>query len=609
MSGNDSLAYSPVHGANQRAIYVNLKRFNRYRDDVNMGPAAAKPSRFEWLVLSIFLTIKIVYGQIESPCPSVFTYELVQGETDRWYGVVHLYTDYTLHGLWLNVLLDKKADILGNWIANTTTKNNIEFKIENPKLKIISTPVQTVRFFVKFNTLKLPPPKVQSIRFNGRVICDIDNPSPPPSTHVSVRESGGRTPEEKTTSAPPVPRLLHIPSVLIENNTESRNLDDLISRAFLGLTKKLPTSEASDSVASQRPSNTLEQYIRDPYDRVVGGQNYNPRFGFYQQPQCGKLSRCYSDNPQALVVKGRATMAGQWPWQVALYRSQGLNNKYQCGGTLVTTRDVVTAAHCITHKGSNKLLDKYTLSVYLGKHNLRVSEEGAQIRLVSEIRVHEEFDAIFFSKDIGLVKLREPAEFTDWVQPACLWPENQVDVSSILGKRGSVVGWGFNENDVLNEELNLIEMPVVDEVTCILSKRKFFAVFTSEFTFCAGERNGASVCNGDSGGGMMFKMQGSWYLRGLVSLSVPREDKPNVCDPRHYVVFTDVAKLLPKWEFRWPTLPSIAPLSLYEFPSIIYTFPTQEVGNALVTPQPLPVSMGGDDHLLSGGSQYYTKIL
>lgn len=65
--------------------------------------------------------------------------------------------------------------------------------------------------------------------------------------------------------------------------------------------------------------------------------------------------------------------------------------------------------------------------------------------------------------------------------------------------------------------------------------------------------SGTSACNGDSGGGFVVFIpdvtgntsahaQGSWYIRGIVSTSVSRIDEP-VCDPSHYVVFTDVFKL------------------------------------------------------------------
>lgn len=54
---------------------------------------------------------------------------------------------------------------------------------------------------------------------------------------------------------------------------------------------------------------------------------------------------------------------------------------------------------------------------------------------------------------------------------------------------------------------------------------------------------GTSVCNGDSGGGMVFQQSNVWYLRGLVSITVAKQGL-RVCDTKHYVVFTDVANYI-----------------------------------------------------------------
>lgn len=35
-----------------------------------------------------------------------------------------------------------------------------------------------------------------------------------------------------------------------------------------------------------------------------------------------------------------------------------------------------------------------------------------------------------------------------------------------------------------------------------------------------------------------------WYIRGMVSASVPVKEKA-VCDPYNYIIFTDVAKFAP----------------------------------------------------------------
>lgn len=56
----------------------------------------------------------------------------------------------------------------------------------------------------------------------------------------------------------------------------------------------------------------------------------------------------------------------------------------------------------------------------------------------------------------------------------------------------------------------------------------------------------SSVCNGDSGGGMVFPKQGTrnkWQLRGLVSIGVALQEQ-TICDTKHFAVFTDIAKYL-----------------------------------------------------------------
>lgn len=56
------------------------------------------------------------------------------------------------------------------------------------------------------------------------------------------------------------------------------------------------------------------------------------------------------------------------------------------------------------------------------------------------------------------------------------------------------------------------------------------------------------MCNGDSGGGLVFpkKSRNSqttvWQLRGLVSIGVALQTGQGVCDSSQYIIFTDVAK-------------------------------------------------------------------
>jgi secreted trypsin-like serine protease len=49
--------------------------------------------------------------------------------------------------------------------------------------------------------------------------------------------------------------------------------------------------------------------------------------------------------------------------------------------------------------------------------------------------------------------------------------------------------------------------------------------------------------SGDSGGGLMLKLNGQWILRGIVSVALIGND--GYCDANNFVVFTDVAQFVP----------------------------------------------------------------
>ncbi|KAJ0173271.1 hypothetical protein K1T71_011447 [Dendrolimus kikuchii] len=473
-----------------------------------------------------------------SPCPNVFNYEPLSDEREIWYGSVRLTTDSTLRSFWLNIVLDSKANLIGNWIGEVTTQDNMDFKIESKDMQINPNEPANVRFYVRYNPTDVAP-KLKSIKLNGREICNVDRLETAVDRFDNLNRQG-------VVQTSPKPTVWNMNSPGTQQKPKRPRPDTSVDLSLIWPDVTTPPSRQTGRNTIYTSPNTKPNTLTagPPMMRFFTGglpiiyiANNNNDNGPHQ---CGRVV----PSATPLVANGKPTKAGQWPWQVALYHAQTVDYKYICGGTLVTRRHVITAAHCVTLPGSRTLVDPKTLNVHLGKYNLKFSEDGTQVKLVQSIKFHPLYNETYFLQDLAILELKDKVTYNDRVQPACLWPDDQVDLENVIGVIGSVVGWGFDETGVSTEELNLAEMPVIDTNTCLRSNGEFFIRFTSDYTYCAGYRDGTAVCNGDSGSGMVFKMDNSWYLRGLVSVAVARPNEYQ-CDPSQYVIFTDVAKLLP----------------------------------------------------------------
>jgi dynein heavy chain len=304
-------------------------------------------------------------------------------------------------------------------------------------------------------------------------------------------------------------------------------------------TYKPSTSTYKPTPHTYRPSPPYRQTTQ--FEGVMVSPKYTDSSN---KIQCG--TQLIQNTP--LIAHGEETFPGQWPWHAALYLYMRRDIKFRCGGSYVGTRSVITAAHCVSLKG--ELLRAEDFMVYLGRYNLRnMNEEGLQYHDVRNIIVHPSYNGTYSIGDIAVLILTTEVEVTALVRPVCLWGQDDGSPADIIDQVGLVVGWGLDERDEPTETLMMVQMPVVNQQTCIWSDPTYYSLFTSNGTFCAGFRNGSSVCNGDSGGGMVFPRKRSdgteiWTLQGIVSHGRRRDSYSNFCDPKAYIVFTDVGKYL-----------------------------------------------------------------
>ncbi|XP_046662638.1 limulus clotting factor C-like [Homalodisca vitripennis] len=250
-------------------------------------------------------------------------------------------------------------------------------------------------------------------------------------------------------------------------------------------------------------------------------------------PDCGKT---HPVETLPLILHGSQVEAGQWPWAAALFHHEPDNTwKLICGGTLISTNAVITAAHCIWKKPPK---DLFVMLGHLSRKLPTTNRKDVifQVKRFYLLPVYR--DRINgWSSDIAILVLKTPAKLSRTILPACLPDKDNITISPYT--MAIVSGWGKNEKYVESPSLYYAKIPIRDLRKCLTHIPQTFHQFLSYTTFCAGYINGTGVCNGDSGGGLLSKHNEKWELQGIVSVS-SRKDSRLLCHPQNYGLFTKV---------------------------------------------------------------------
>ena len=205
------------------------------------------------------------------------------------------------------------------------------------------------------------------------------------------------------------------------------------------------------------------------------------------------------------IIGGRVANASEYPWMAVLV--ENLSGRAFCGATLINTRFVLTAAHCMIKQ------DESSFHVVLGENDI-TSPSSASLYRISRIYSHPKFSGPpDFANDLSLVELERPVTVGDRMTPVCLPQPGPTEFPTSRYGYLMVAGWGLLR-DKGPQPKTLIEADVIQRLNsyCAL-------VYGRKFTqkhICANSMS-SSVCNGDSGGPLMLRSKGKVFEIGVVS--------------------------------------------------------------------------------------------
>ena len=205
-----------------------------------------------------------------------------------------------------------------------------------------------------------------------------------------------------------------------------------------------------------------------------------------------------------------------------------------CGGTLVASKFVITAAHCTYRKNTKGKIDKKyqpsELKVNVGEHNYRTKGETTLERLglrLLKIHRHNNFKQVIGAKsatgsgwDIAILELKNELPLGTYT-PACL--PKLSDTSKFYGKTITVAGWGKDHEvpDSYPSTPKEVQLKIATSTdasdSCEYKGSKLMAKIPSMICSVSTLARGKGHCAGDSGGPGTFVQKDQHVLMGVAS--------------------------------------------------------------------------------------------
>ncbi|XP_037818184.1 serine protease SP24D-like [Lucilia sericata] len=181
------------------------------------------------------------------------------------------------------------------------------------------------------------------------------------------------------------------------------------------------------------------------------------------------------------VVGGHDAISKQFPHQISLRR----HHSHICGGSIISNRYVLTAAHCVVVQGTEPYPAEH-FTIRAGTIN-RIA--GGVIIPVKRVLVHPGY-AVY--NDLALLELKEELIFSDSIQSIELYDSEVPANSDVV-----ISGWGLTEHAGANLPIILqwYTVTALSKTSCA-TKMGFY----TDALICLNHPTGSGACNGDSGG-------------------------------------------------------------------------------------------------------------
>ena len=224
--------------------------------------------------------------------------------------------------------------------------------------------------------------------------------------------------------------------------------------------------------ASAAGTNPLRDHVKAREAAIVKRMGLTPR-----------------DDVQPEIVGGELAREGRWSGLVGMLFADEPDNFFAqyCGGSLISPRHVLTAAHCAD------FVVPSDIEVLVGTQSL--ASGGTRVK-VEGVTVHPNWNPDLLDFDVAVITLAKPVEgiapvrfITSLAEEAHIAPAGE----SVLA-----AGWGLTGSGYPTEVYQA-RFPVVDHSACVSTYAPYDIPVTDQMMCTGTPGHNKAVCKGDSG--------------------------------------------------------------------------------------------------------------
>lgn len=272
-------------------------------------------------------------------------------------------------------------------------------------------------------------------------------------------------------------------STLIDHPSRPVNVAD--ERPHRPVSIPIATPDDFDSRPTSRPTSSNYGHDDDS-SRPASGQSES-RYPLNER-NCGLVH-------ETKIVGGEEANPDDFLWMAAIIKAKSSGEARPfCGGSLITRRHILTAAHCLENLAPRDVL------VRLGSYDFddATASSYSADYAIDQFRVPASYSKKTHASDIAIMRLKTPLATSDNYKTVCM-PQAR---RSYVGALGTVTGYGSQSQTFqrATPKLRQVTVPIWENRKCSVVYKKNL----TESFLCAGyEEGGKDACQGDSGGPLM----------------------------------------------------------------------------------------------------------